>query len=385
MLVGINGAGKSNVADALRFVGDAVRDGLEHAVASRQGFGSLRRWSRGRPFDLTLVLHVRLGDVDWSWGICLTADRANEFRVKWEAARAEDASSGWDLWRFIDWSSDEPEVDDAGWKKHKSEQRARLGAYSVGGGAWKDMPFPDLKLSPPPRSLVLTEIAKLDPRFQPLVDHLSGLMVYSLFPPTLRQPQSSDPTRPMRRQGENWATHLRNLDKDTQGAELLAGLGRVVGDIDDYKVTAVGGFPHPRVFAMARTATANAGSAPRRSRQRHPPHGRHPHGPLADPELPRSSAFEEPELAVHPGALPLLVDFMKQAAAETQVIVTSHSPELLDLVDNVGENLRVVERGDEGTTVARLTAARAASMRYATSCQLHERPAPGGGAPGRGP
>ena len=39
VLVGINGAGKSNVADALRFVGEAVREGLEHAVASRQGFG----------------------------------------------------------------------------------------------------------------------------------------------------------------------------------------------------------------------------------------------------------------------------------------------------------------------------------------------------------
>jgi predicted ATPase len=62
--------------------------------------------------------------------------------------------------------------------------------------------------------------------------------------------------------------------------------------------------------------------------------------------------IEEPELAVHPGALPLLVDYMKQASAHTQVLITSHSPELLDLVD--AANLRVVERGVDGTTVAPL-------------------------------
>jgi predicted ATPase len=353
VLVGVNGAGKSNVADVLRFVGDGVRDGLEHAVASRQGFDSLRRWSRGRPFDVTLVLQTRLGDVDWSWGICLTGDPANEFRVKWEAATAQKASLGGEWLGFVDWDADPPKLDQARWGAHQREHRARLGSYFVDQGAWTYLPFPDLKLTPPPRALVLTEVAKLDPRFQPLVDHLAGLMVYSLFPPTLRLPQTSDPARPMRRQGENWATHLRALDPDTQGAELLAGLGRVVGDIDDYRVSAVGGYLIPEFRHGSDSGRERWLGAAQES-----------DGTLRVAGLltallqspgPTLVGIEEPELAVHPGALPLLVDFMKQAAAETQVIVTSHSPDLLDLVDPA--NLRVVDRGADGTTVAPLSRA----------------------------
>ena len=347
VLVGTNGAGKSNVADALRFIGDAVREGLEHAVASRQGFGSLRRWSRGRPFDVVLMLEVLLGTVEWTWAVCLTADRATEFRVKYEFAVAGPSlDSLFDRIKgaALASSSDgklQPEIARAG---------SALGSYYFNKGTWEELPRPDLNLTPSPRSLILPEIAKLDPRFQPLAEHLAGLMVYSLFPPALRLPQASDPTRPMRRQGENWATHLRALDKDTQGAELLAALGRVVGDLDDYKVSAVGGYLIPelrhgkdgdreRWFGASQESDGTLRMAGILTA-------------LLQSPSPSLIGIEEPELAVHPGALPLLVDYMKQASAHTQVLVTSHSPDLLDLVD--AANLRVVERDDEGTTVAPL-------------------------------
>jgi predicted ATPase len=40
--------------------------------------------------------------------------------------------------------------------------------------------------------------------------------------------------------------------------------------------------------------------------------------------------IEEPEMAVHPGAAGVLRDALISASATTQVIVTSHSPDLLD-------------------------------------------------------
>jgi predicted ATPase len=40
--------------------------------------------------------------------------------------------------------------------------------------------------------------------------------------------------------------------------------------------------------------------------------------------------IEEPEMAVHPGAAGVLRDALKVASASTQVVVTSHSPDLLD-------------------------------------------------------
>lgn len=41
-LVGPNGSGKSNFLDALRFVADAVRFSLDHALRDRGGRGTVR-------------------------------------------------------------------------------------------------------------------------------------------------------------------------------------------------------------------------------------------------------------------------------------------------------------------------------------------------------
>lgn len=62
--------------------------------------------------------------------------------------------------------------------------------------------------------------------------------------------------------------------------------------------------------------------------------------------------LEEPELTVHPGALPLLCDFIREASRNRQVILTTHSPDLLDRF-NV-EEVRVVERQDGKTRIAPL-------------------------------
>jgi len=48
-LVGPNGSGKSNFLDALRFVADALRYSLEHALRDRGGISEVRRRSSGHP------------------------------------------------------------------------------------------------------------------------------------------------------------------------------------------------------------------------------------------------------------------------------------------------------------------------------------------------
>src|SRR5687767_2604052 len=58
VLVGPNGSGKSSVADALRFVAESLRMGLEAAITARHGIAAVRRWSVGRPFDVSLRLEV---------------------------------------------------------------------------------------------------------------------------------------------------------------------------------------------------------------------------------------------------------------------------------------------------------------------------------------
>jgi len=60
-------------------------------------------------------------------------------------------------------------------------------------------------------------------------------------------------------------------------------------------------------------------------------------------------AIEEPELNIHPGALEAITDIINIAAQRTQIMITTHSPELLDTPWITSTNLRVVN-WENGTT-----------------------------------
>ena len=85
-LVGTNGSGKSNVVDSLRFVAEALTMGLGAAVTVRHGMRAVRRWSRGRPYDVSFYLHVKGTDFTGSYSFVLTGDHAEEYCVKSEEA-----------------------------------------------------------------------------------------------------------------------------------------------------------------------------------------------------------------------------------------------------------------------------------------------------------
>jgi predicted ATPase len=53
-------------------------------------------------------------------------------------------------------------------------------------------------------------------------------------------------------------------------------------------------------------------------------------------------AIEEPELTIHPGAMSVLWEEIESAAERSQIILTTHSPDLLDMCR--AEQLRVVEK-----------------------------------------
>ena len=51
---------------------------------------------------------------------------------------------------------------------------------------------------------------------------------------------------------------------------------------------------------------------------------------LANPEPESLIAIDEPEVGLHPGMLPIVAEFARDAARRTQVILTTHSPQFLD-------------------------------------------------------
>ncbi|HET6386799.1 MAG TPA: AAA family ATPase [Armatimonadota bacterium] len=73
--------------------------------------------------------------------------------------------------------------------------------------------------------------------------------------------------------------------------------------------------------------------------------------------------IEEPETALHPAAAGILRDALRAAARHTQILIASHSPELLDDKSISDKSIRVVSNEDGITTIAPVDEASRASIR----------------------
>lgn len=322
-LVGQNGAGKSNVTDVFRFVAEALTVGLEQAIANRHGINAVRRWSAGRPFNLSIRMVVKEAGFSGDYSFTLVGDRSEDFRVKEEEASIVGK---------------------------KVEGVIPMPRFRIEDGKWLWGPN-DLRPKVTPQSLALNLLAG-DERFAPLANALRNVCVYSIFPDTLREPQKPDGTKPMKQHGQNWASILQSMASNGAEADLRAALARLTGDITDFRVRQLGGY----LNAEFRHATVQRLS---KDRSKWFESAQESDGTLRvagiitallqDPPL-TLIAIEEPELTVHVGAIPLLFDYLKQASERAQVLVTTHSVELLELLDI--DDIRVVDRYEGVTKVA---------------------------------
>ena len=316
ILVGPNGSGKSNLLDALSFVRDAITQGLPAAITHRGGIDSVRRRSQGRPFDVHIAIDITLSKGTAYYAFVITGDRREEYKVKSEKAVIS--------------------VD------------GNIFQYQRDGSSWKGPEGIAPRIDE--QSLALTALGGTKD-FKPLVDFLSGITVYSVFPDTLRLPQRFDSYRPMKEHGENWVSVLRDLIKDPDAKEdLIKGLNKLTGDIEDVRVTSAAGhliaeFKHhsrspksKRWFDAAQQSDGTlrvAGLLTALAQQ---------------PPLP-VIGIEEPELTVHPGVLPMLYDYIRQASEVSQIFLTTHSPIMLDVIDLERDAVFVVERADGKTNL----------------------------------
>ena len=71
---------------------------------------------------------------------------------------------------------------------------------------------------------------------------------------------------------------------------------------------------------------------------------------LLNPLLPPLVAIDEPELGLHPGLLPIVAEMIKTAAERTQVLVTTHSPDLLNCFD-IGDVAVMARNADDAKVV----------------------------------
>ncbi|MBL8677557.1 MAG: ATP-binding protein [Myxococcales bacterium] len=346
-LAGPNAAGKSNALDALRFVADALRDGVGPAVRRRGSFASLRRGVDARR-EVMIAIEAVVDDVWWVWGLRLLPESTDDEVRGWEwgvalpAAEVAPHGTAAALVELPDLCS----VRRLHLLGTHESIRSRFinGFFSASGG---ELASVEQSLI---RTLYLPRYAETHPSLARLLAMLSGLSVYSIEPATLRQRQLRSGASLMLDHGENWSSVLQRLLPEYRG-ELVSALSALVPDVADVRVDALADdlvvqFEHRSATGESLWIPANRESdgtlrvaALLTALLQEPP--------------PSLLAIEEPELAVHVRALETLREYVLTRARSTPVILSTHSPHLLDMLPL--DSLRVVSRSDEGTAVAPLS------------------------------
>ena len=322
-LVGPNGSGKSNFLDALCFVRDSLRHSIDHALRNRGGVNDVRRRSGGHPTHFGIRVEVDLEESYGHYAFTVGAKRAGGFEVQREECLVVPRDGG----------------DSDHYRVEKGE--VRKSSLLVGPVAATDR-------------LYLVNVSG-HVAFRRVYDALSTLGFYSLNPQEIRQPQPPDPGELLNRDGSNIASVLANLSarspeskrriQDYLGTVVpgITGVGRkMAGSRETLEFRQeVRGAKHPWKFeasnmsdgtlrALGILVAVFQGTGNGRA-------------------MPGLVGIEEPELALHPAAAGVLIDSLRDAAEHIQILVTSHSPDLLD-DDEIPADSIIAVRAAHGET-----------------------------------
>ncbi len=309
-LVGPNGSGKSNFLDALCFVRDSLRHSIDHALRDRGGINDVRRRSGGHPTHFGIRVEVDLEESYGHYAFTVGAKRPGGYEVQREECLVVPRDGG----------------DSDHYRVEKGE--VRKSSLLIGPVAASDR-------------LYLVNVSGHE-SFRRVYEALSTLGFYSLNSQEIRQPQPPDPGDLLNRDGSNITCVLSNLSARSPEAlrRIEDYLAAVVPGIDGVaRKQEVRGAKHPWKFeannmsdgtvrALGILVAIFQGAG----------HGR---------AVPGLVGIEEPEVALHPAAAGVLMDAFRDAAEQTQILVTSHSSDLLD-DDDIPADSMLAARAEHG-------------------------------------
>jgi predicted ATPase len=333
-LVGGNGSGKSNFLDALHLVRDALSGSLDNALNARGGLGEVRRRSGGHPTTFSIRLEFSLPDGRQAYyAFSVKALLNGNYEVE-----AEECAIG-----------------SRGLGPYFKVERGQVVRTSEDS-------FPALTSD----RLALVSVSGLVV-FRPVFDALTRMGFYNLNPKVMREYQTPQDGRFLKPAGENIASVIGHLERVAPQS---------IQDIESYLQTVV-----PSVHGMKRAQLGSMDTLEFRqdvAGQKFPWHFYAQN--MSDGTLralgvltalfqsnseytPSLIGIEEPETALHPAASASLREALTKASERTQIIVTSHSPDLLDDSAIPPESFLAVVSEEGKTRIAPLDAASLETMR----------------------
>ncbi len=339
ILVGPNGAGKSSLVSALTFFRDALLQSPEMALRQRGGMERLL---------------TNLGT---------TASSRPAAQADSLSLEVEVASRAPGLFRGVYFVRFKPQAN--GWQIAREIAETWTGVshdhliFEVEQGKWlKSVSGLEPRLAPDRLALPLLSGAA---GFLPLYNALTTVRRYDVNPQSMGALHEPDQQIILETDGGNAASVLLHLQKeDPQRFErVLQTLGRVIGSIQKVTPKTIG---RALTIAFEETLTGKR-SASFDAEQMSEGALRTLGILLAAYTLDPSALIllEEPERAIHPGAAAALAEALQEAGLRTQIVATTHSPDLISHFDL--ESLRAVKREKGLTQVGPVKPAQLESIR----------------------
>ena len=333
-LVGVNGSGKSNFLDALHLVRDALNGSLDNALNERGGLSEVRRRSSGHPthFGIRLEFAMSSGQRGhYAFNVGALKDRGYEVQAE------------------------ECVIDAVGKGPFFKIERGGIRASS-------EDTFPAVTAD----RLALVAASGLT-MFRPVFDGLAAMGLYNLNPKLMRDLQKPQEGRLLRPAGENIASVIGYLERvaPEQIAIIQEYLQTVVPMVQGVERKQIG----PMETLEFRQDMAGAKYPWRCLAQNMSDGTLRALGVLVAlfqgnrDYAPTLVGIEEPETALHPAASAALREALSRASGQTQVIVTSHSPDLLDDRQLDADSFLAVVSESGETRIASLDEASRSTMR----------------------
>jgi len=312
-LVGANGSGKTSFVDALAFVGDCLTSSLGQAVHKRGGVRSLLHRGVRRSTKFSVAANFSSSD-----GL------VGSYKV-------EVASTDWTTTAV---AHEECRI-------LTKDGREHLFVVEGGKVCGTESEYP----ANSPDQLFLVNASGL-PGFQPFYDFLSGFLMNEATPGGVFVDRGRLTARFVE-------LIVRHPDRDSVVQDYLRA---IAPQFERFDVVTIEGRHWLRFmdrgisggFDMSQVSGGQLHAAKMLLDLFEPPREGRPASIVA---------LEEPEALLHPAAVRVLRDAFLEASEFRQILVTSHSPDLLDDPGIPGEWIRVVHRGASGTQIRPLDGA----------------------------
>jgi predicted ATPase len=319
----------------LKLLRDIPEYGLQTALLRRGGFDQLRHRSEGRPFDPKLAVRFLVDE-----SLRYPGDRAT---CTYELELASVAGGRYAVKRehsIVD-------MDERGrWEFTQTRGKLELAAE---GDEARYLPR-DAEPPRVPEGQTALNIASSFGPFYTVWTFFSSLQVVEINPARVRDLQDPTPGYDFEPDGSNCASVFEGLSSDIRG-QLVDDLAAIVPGLMNIEVRRFSNKMtlsfHQRAGSRTRVFLANQMSD----------------GTLRafaillalyQPRKPSVLLVEEPEVAIHLGALQTLVEVLEQHSTDSQIVLTTHSADIIDALDI--EALRVVWSEDGVSHIGRVAA-----------------------------